>query len=54
MEDWPTLAIANVAGGLIGAHLALRGGSNLVRKVFMGVTLALIVKVAIDTFTAFN
>ena len=49
-----TLAIANVAGGLIGAHLALRGGSNLVRKVFMGVTLALIVKVAIDTFTAFN
>jgi len=49
-----TLAIANVAGGLIGAHLALRGGSNLVRKVFMGVTLALIIKVAIDTITAFN
>jgi uncharacterized protein len=49
-----TLAIANVAGGLIGAHLALKGGSNLVRKVFMGVTLALIIKVAIDTFSAFN
>ncbi|MDA2993722.1 MAG: TSUP family transporter [Actinomycetota bacterium] len=49
-----TLAIANVAGGLIGAHLALKGGSNLVRKVFMGVTLALIFKVALDTFTAIN
>jgi hypothetical protein len=49
-----TLAIANVAGSLIGAHLALKGGSNLVRKVFMGVTLALIIKVAIDTLSAFN
>ena len=49
-----TLAIANIAGGLIGARIALRGGSNLVRKVFMGVTLALIVKVAIDTFSAFK
>ncbi len=49
-----TLAIANVAGGLIGAHLALKGGSNLVRKVFMGVTLALIIKVALDTFSAIN
>jgi uncharacterized membrane protein YfcA len=49
-----TLAIANVAGGLIGAHLALKGGSNLVRKVFMGVTLALIIKVALDTFAAIN
>ena len=49
-----TLAIANVAGGLIGAHLALKGGSNLVRKVFMGVTMALIIKVSIDTFSALN
>ncbi len=49
-----TLAIANVAGGLIGAHLALKGGSNLVRKVFMGVTFALIIKVALDTFAAIN
>jgi uncharacterized membrane protein YfcA len=49
-----TLAIANVVGSLIGAHLALRGGSSLVRKVFMGVTLALIIKVAIDTISAFN
>ena len=49
-----TLAIANVVGSLIGAHLALKGGSSLVRKVFMGVTLALIIKVAIDTISAFN
>jgi len=49
-----TLAFANVAGALIGAHLALKGGSSLVRKVFMGVTLALIIKVAIDTISAFN
>ena len=45
-----TLAIANVAGGFLGAHLALRGGSNLVRKVFMAITFALIVKVGFDTF----
>ena len=49
-----TLAFANVAGALIGAQLALKGGSSLVRKVFMGVTLALIIKVAIDTISAFN
>ena len=49
-----TLAFDNVAGALIGAHLALKGGSSLVRKVFMGVTLALIIKVAIDTISAFN
>jgi uncharacterized membrane protein YfcA len=47
-----TLAIANVAGGFLGAHLALRGGSNLVRKVFMAITFALIVKVGFDTFIA--
>ena len=45
-----TLAIANVAGGLLGANLALRGGSTLVRKVFMAITFALIVKVGFDTF----
>ena len=43
------LAVANVSGGLIGAHLALRGGSTLVRKVFLAVTFALIMKVAFDT-----
>jgi uncharacterized membrane protein YfcA len=43
------LAVANVSGGLIGAQIALRGGSTLVRKVFLAVTFALIVKVAFDT-----
>jgi uncharacterized protein len=47
-----TLAIANVCGGLIGVRIALRGGSGLVRKVFMGITAALILKVAFDTFIA--
>jgi uncharacterized membrane protein YfcA len=45
------LAAANVAGGLMGARLAIRGGSSLIRKVFLFVTLALIIKVGIDTFT---
>ncbi|MSW73254.1 MAG: sulfite exporter TauE/SafE family protein, partial [Actinobacteria bacterium] len=41
---------ANVTGALIGSRLAIRGGSTLVRKVFLGVTVALIIKVGIDTF----
>ena len=43
------LALANVSGGLLGAHVAIRGGSALVRRVFLLVTLVLIVKVGIDT-----
>jgi uncharacterized membrane protein YfcA len=43
------LAIANVCGGLLGARLAIRGGSTLIRKVFLLITLALIIKVGIDT-----
>jgi len=45
------LAAANIAGGLTGARLALRGGSTLIRKVFLLVTFALIIKVGIDTLT---
>jgi uncharacterized membrane protein YfcA len=41
-----------VIGGLIGARIAIRGGSTLVRKVFMGITAALILKVALDTYMA--
>lgn len=47
------LGAANVTGAIIGSRLAIRGGSALVRKVFMGVTVALIVKVGIDTFQSF-
>ena len=44
------MALANVGGSLIGTHLALRHGSGFVRKVFLGVVCALIVKFAWDTF----
>jgi uncharacterized membrane protein YfcA len=45
------LAMANVVGGLLGARLALRGGSTLIRKVFLFVTVALIFRVGIDTLS---
>ena len=45
------LAMANIVGGLLGARLAIRGGSTLIRKVFLFVTIALIIKVGIDTLT---
>lgn len=46
-----TMAIANIAGNQIGARLALRGGSEFVRSAFLLVTVILIIKLAIDTFT---
>lgn len=42
------LAIANVTGAIIGSRLAIRGGSVLVRKVFLIVTTILIAKVGYD------
>jgi uncharacterized membrane protein YfcA len=47
------LGAANVTGAIFGSRLAIRGGSVLVRKVFLVVTLALILKVGIDTFASF-
>lgn len=44
------MAFANVGGSFIGTHLALRHGSGFVRKVFLAVVCALIVKFAWDTF----
>lgn len=44
------LAVANVVGAIIGSHLAIRGGSPLVRKVFLAVIFLLISRVAWDTF----
>jgi len=44
------LGIANISGAVIGARLAIKGGSTLVRKVFLLVTVTLIVKVGIATF----
>jgi hypothetical protein len=42
------LACANVTGAIIGARLAIRGGSPLVRKAFLVVTTILIAKVGYD------
>jgi uncharacterized membrane protein YfcA len=44
------MGVANISGAMIGARLAIKGGSTLVRKVFLFVTVALIVKVGIATF----
>jgi uncharacterized membrane protein YfcA len=44
------MAIGNIAGGLLGARLAIRGGSRLIRKVFLLATSILIIRVAVDTF----
>ena len=44
------MALANVAGSLIGTRLALRHGAGFVRQVFILVVLALILKTAWDTW----
>jgi uncharacterized membrane protein YfcA len=44
------LAVANVTGAIIGSHMAIKGGSALVRKVFLAVISLLIARVAWDTF----
>jgi len=42
------MAVSNVTGAQVGSHVAIRGGSTLVRKVFLGVVGALIAKTAWD------
>ena len=42
------MAVAQLAGGWLGAHLAVRRGDTLVRRVVVAVALALAVKVALD------
>jgi uncharacterized membrane protein YfcA len=44
------MAAAQLAGGWIGAHLAVRRGDALVRRVVVAVALALAAKVALDMF----
>ena len=46
------MALGNVGGSFVGTHLALRHGSAFVRKAFLLVVSALIVKFAWDTFAA--
>lgn len=45
-----TMAVGNIAGGFLGARWALKGGSTLIRKVFLVVTTLLILRLAYDTF----
>ena len=42
------LAMANVSGAVLGSRLAIRGGSTLVRKVFLIVVAGLIAKLSYD------
>ena len=44
------MAVGNIVGGLLGARLAIRGGSNLVRKFFLLATSILILRLTFDTF----
>jgi uncharacterized membrane protein YfcA len=44
------MGVANISGAILGSRLAIKGDSTLVRKVFLIVTVALIIKVGIDTF----
>lgn len=44
------MGASNVAGSLVGARLALRGGAPLVRKAFIAVVLVLIAKTAFDAW----
>ncbi len=45
------LALANVSGSILGSRLAIRGGSPLVRKVFLVMTFLLIAKVGYDWYS---
>jgi uncharacterized membrane protein YfcA len=48
---WPVaapMAAAQFAGGFVGTKLAVRGGNVLVRRVVLGVVLALVVKIGLD------
>jgi hypothetical protein len=45
------MAVAQFAGGWIGAHLAVKGGDRLVRKVVLGVVVALALKLGRDLWT---
>jgi hypothetical protein len=44
------MAVCNVAGSLVGSRLAIRHGSGFVRKIFLVVVSALILKTAYDAF----
>lgn len=50
---WPLglmMAACNIAGSIVGTHLALKGGTGFVRKLFLIVVSLLIIKTAYDGF----
>ncbi len=47
------MACCNIAGSLMGIHLALRKGTGFVRVLFLLVVIALIVKTSWDAFSSF-
>ncbi|MBL8924172.1 MAG: TSUP family transporter [Myxococcaceae bacterium] len=42
------MAVGQFAGGTVGAHLAVKGGDRLVRRVVLGVVLALVARLGYD------
>ncbi len=45
-----SMAACNILGSFVGTHLALRHGNSFVRKIFLFIASALILKFAYDTF----
>ena len=45
------LAVVNVLGAVTGTRLALRGGTPLIRKLFLVLVVVLITRMAWDTFS---
>ncbi|APR06256.1 sulfite exporter TauE/SafE family protein [Thauera chlorobenzoica] len=44
------MAVCNLSGAVLGSRMALRHGTGFVRKMFLGVVLVLIARLAYDTF----
>jgi uncharacterized membrane protein YfcA len=44
----------NIAGSIFGSHYALRHGNTFIRKVFVGVVVALILKTVFDALRYFE
>ena len=44
----------NIAGSIFGSHYALRHGNTFIRKVFVGVVAALILKTVFDALRYFG
>ncbi len=45
------MAVSNVAGSMLGTHMAVRGGNQLIRKVFITIVVALIARTLWVAFT---